>query len=279
MDVVGILRQYGIRPSKGLGQNFLISEGVLDRIVASAELGPGDVVLEVGPGLGLMTRRLAEACRGVVAVELDGRMVAILAERLGDLGNVHVVEADILAVDPAETVAACLGLGAAPQFKVVANLPYYITSAALRHLLEGSQRPTLMTVMVQREVAGRLVAAPGGLSVLAVSVQVYGQPEIVARVPAGAFYPAPKVDSAVVRVRVYDEPLVPAAVREQFFRVVRAGFGQKRKQLANSLGAGLALGRAAAAAALGGAGIDPSRRAQTLSVAEWLRLTEVLGEG
>lgn len=279
MDVVGILRQYGIRPSKGLGQNFLISERVLERIVASAELGLGDVVLEVGPGLGLMTRRLAEACRGVVAVELDGRMVAILAERLADLGNVHVVEADILSVDPAETVAAELGLGAAPAYKVVANLPYYITSAALRHLLEGSQRPTLMTVMVQREVAGRLVAAPGGLSVLAVSVQVYGQPEIVARVPAGAFYPAPKVDSAVVRVRVYDEPLVPAGLRERFFRVVRAGFGQKRKQLANSLGAGLALGRAAAAAALAGAGIDPSRRAQTLSVAEWLRLTEVLGEG
>ena len=281
MDVVGLLKQYGIRPSKGLGQHFLVSEEVLDEVVAASELGAEDVVLEVGPGLGLMTQRLAAACRAVVAVELDRRMVAILAERLAHLDNVHLVEEDILAIDPAATVAGRLGLeaGAPPPYKVVANLPYYITSAALRHLLDRPWRPTLLTVMVQREVAQRLVAGPGQMSLLAVSVQAYGRPEMVAQVPAGAFYPAPKVDSAVVRVRVYEEPLVPEALRQGFFRLVRAGFAQKRKMLANSLGAGLALGREPVEAALARAGIDPRRRAQTLSVADWLRLAEVQAAG
>ncbi len=272
MDVAAILKQYGIRPSKGLGQNFLVSDGVLDRIVAASDLAADDVLLEVGPGLGLMTRRLAERCRAVVAVELDRRMVAILGERLADLPNVHVVQGDILELDPCATVAAGLGLDpAAPlAYKVVANLPYYITSAALRHLLEPPGRPTLMTVMVQWEVAQRLVASPGQMSLLAVSVQVYGQPEVVARVPAESFYPPPSVDSAVVRIRVHPQPQVPAERSASFFRAVRAGYGQKRKTLQNSLSAGLALGREETAAALARAGVDASRRAQTLSIAEWL---------
>ena len=277
MDVPRILREYGVRPSKGLGQNFLVSEGVLDRIVAASELGPDDLVLEVGPGLGLMTRRLAEAARAVVAVELDRRMVAILAERLADLANVHVVQADILEVDPARTVAGAIGAAVEGlEYKVVANLPYYITSAALRHLLEGFRRPTLLTVMVQREVAQRIVAGPGDMSLLSLSVQVYGRPEVVARVPAGAFYPPPKVDSAVVRIRVYEEPLAPEEALERLFRVARAGFEQKRKQLVNSLSANLRLSREAATEALARAGIAPTARPQTLSVADWLRLAEAL---
>jgi len=282
VDVARLLREHGIRPSRGLGQNFLVSDGVLEKVVAASELSPTDVVLEVGPGPGLMTRRLAERCRAVVAVELDGRMIDILADRLGDLPNVHVVQGDILALDPAETVAAGLGsLGipaesASPCYKVVANLPYYITSAALRHLLEPAGRPALMTVMVQWEVARRLVAVPGALSLLAVSVQTYGEPEIVARVPAGAFYPPPSVDSAIVRVQVYQSPLVPDEDAAAFFRIVRAGFGQKRKTLQNSLSAGLGLHRDDVAAALARAGIDPGRRAQTLAIAEWLALEKAL---
>lgn len=277
MDIGKILREYGVRPSKGLAQNFLVSEGVLDKIVAASELDPADVVLEVGPGLGLMTRRLAEAARAVVAIELDRRMIAILSDRLADLPNVHIVEADILAVEPAEVIAERLGEGASGSpYKVVANLPYYITSAALRHLLESSRRPQSLTVMVQREVAQRIAAEPGAMSLLALSVQVYGRPEIVARVPAGAFYPPPKVDSAVVRVRVYDEPVAPEALRERLFRVARAGFEQKRKQLINSLSANLRLPREAVVEGLTRASIAPTARPQTLSVEDWLRLAEAL---
>lgn len=277
MDVARILREYGVRPSKGLGQNFLVSEGVLDRIVASADLGPDDLVLEVGPGLGLMTRRLAEAACAVVAVELDRRMVAILSERLADLPNVHVVQADILEIDPAEAVAEATGSAVEGlAFKVVANLPYYITSAALRHLLEGSRRPALLTVMVQREVAQRIVAEPGGMSLLSLAVQVYGRPTVVARVPAGAFYPPPKVDSAVVRIDVYEEPVAPEETIARLFWVARAGFAQKRKQLANSLSANLRLPRDVVVEALASAGLDPSARPQTLAVADWLRLAESL---
>jgi 16S rRNA (adenine1518-N6/adenine1519-N6)-dimethyltransferase len=257
-----ILRRHGLRPEKALGQNFLVDRRALERIVEAAELGPADTVLEVGPGVGQLTRLLAEAAGRVIAVELDPRMVAVLRQELAGRANVAIIEADILAVDPGTLVAG-------EPYKVVANLPYYITSAAVRHLLETQPPPRRLVLTVQREVADRMTAGPGDMSLLAVSVQFYGRPRRVARIRAGAFYPAPKVDSAVVRIDVYPEPPVQVPDRQWFFEVARAGFGQRRKQLRNSLSAGLHVGTGVVEEALRRAGIDPKRRAETLSLEEW----------
>jgi len=256
------LDRHDLRPSKGLGQHFLTDPVALERIVAAAELSEQDWVLEIGPGLGHLTRKLVERAGQVVAVELDPAMVAALTEELGDCPNLRIVPGDILELDVVELMEG-------HPFKVVANLPYYITSAVLRYLLEATLRPTLIVVTVQREVAQRIVAGPGEMSLLAVSVQFYGRPRIVARVPAGAFYPPPKVESAVVRIDLYPQPPLEVEDVEGFFRVVQAGFGQRRKQLKNALAHGLGCPVDAVAAALQRAGVDPRRRAQTLSVGEW----------
>jgi 16S rRNA (adenine1518-N6/adenine1519-N6)-dimethyltransferase len=262
--IAALLRAHGLRPRKDLGQNFLTDPGVLRRITAAADLSPDDAVIEVGAGLGTLTRLLAGQAGRVVAVEIDERLVGILREQVADLPNVEVLHGDVLQVSD---------FGFPPRtYKVVGNLPYYITSAILRHFLERECRPRLIVVTVQREVAERIVAQPGEMSLLAVSVQFYGQPRIVARIKAGAFYPPPKVDSAVVRIEVGEQPAVvlPAGVDEAtFFRVVRAGFGQKRKMLRNSLSAGLALPPPRVEQALAQAGIDARRRAETLSLGEW----------
>jgi len=256
----------------------LIDPAALSRIVAAADLSPDDIVLEVGPGPGGLTERLLEQAGRVVAVELDSAMVLLLRERLGGDRRLSIVEGDILQLSPTDLTGLTAPSDGAPHrlYKVVANLPYYITSAVLRHLNESPLRPCLAVFTVQREVAARLVAAPGKMSVLAVSVQLYGKPRVVARVPAGAFYPRPKVDSAVVRIDYFDTlPLSEEAI-ESFFRVVRAGFGQRRKQLHNALSAGLALPDAFVRAALEQADIDPRARAETLSVAQWIALFQAL---
>lgn len=272
------MKRYGVRPRKGLGQHFLVSRTHLARIVAAAEIGPEDTVLEVGPGLGVLTDSLAARANRVVAVEIDPSMRAILAKTLRGHENVEVVPADILKADPAALIdAPSQASGRLAHYKVVANLPYNITSAVLRHLLEARVQPERAVVMVQREVADRITAGPGDMSILAVSVQFYAAPAQVTTVPAGAFYPRPKVDSAVLRLDVYDEPPVQVSDAKLFFRVVRAGFGQKRKQLRNSLAAGLAVSRDDAGQVLVAAGIDPSRRAQTLTLEEWARLTAEVG--
>ena len=278
MDVVSVLRRHGIQPSKGLGQNFLIDERILDRILEASDVQAEDVVLEVGPGIGLLTRRLAERASQVVAVELDRKMVAVLGDSLKGFDNVHVITADILAIDPIHELLTALGLDRDTRlsYKVVANLPYYITSAVLRHLLAASQRPGEMVVMVQREVAERIVADPGKLSLLALSVQVYGQPRIVSRVPAESFYPKPKIDSAILHVAMHAEPRVAADMLPLFFRVARAAFGQKRKQIHNSLTHNLHLPREVILAALETADIAPQRRAQALVVEEWVALARAL---
>jgi 16S rRNA (adenine1518-N6/adenine1519-N6)-dimethyltransferase len=277
VDVRSLLDRYDIRPSKGLGQSFLVAEWAYERILEAARLTPDDVVLEVGPGLGTLTSRLAEQARQVIAVELDARMVAILEDTLAGLANVTVHQGDILETDLAALLAPWVGgdQGAA-HYKVVANLPYYITSRALRHLLTAAVRPQRMVLMVQREVADRIVAAPGEMSLLAVSVQVFGAAERVCRVPANAFFPRPKVDSAVLAVELHPAPLVPQALLEPLFRVARAGFQQKRKQLHNSLAANLGLGRETVERALEQAGISPSIRPQSLAVEDWARLAAAL---
>jgi 16S rRNA (adenine1518-N6/adenine1519-N6)-dimethyltransferase len=274
-----LLREHGIRPRKGLGQNFLVDPAALKRIVAAADLSSGDIVLEVGPGLGGLTRLLAAEAGHVVAVELDAQLAEALREILGDLSNVTIVYGDILALSPAALIAdatrRCTGeatlrpYAAGFQYKVVANLPYYITSAILRHLLEATYPPQVTVITVQREVAQRILASPGDMSLLAVSVQFYGQPRMVARIPAGAFYPTPKVDSAIVRIDRHERPPVDIEDVAGFFQVVRAGFGQRRKQLHNALAAGLELPGREVEMALERAGIERRRRAETLSLTEW----------
>lgn len=273
LDVAGLLRRYGLRPDKRLGQNFLVDTTTLQRVVEVAGVLPEDTVLEIGPGLGSLTCFLAEAARRVVAVELDAGLLAPLRETIAAYQNVELVQGDILALDPAKLMAAPGASDAAP-YLVVANIPYYITSALIRHLLETGRKPERLVLTVQREVAERISASPGEMSMLALSVQVYGDPKIVLRIPAGAFYPAPKVDSAVVRVDLYPEPRIPSSLLDTFFRLAKAGFSQKRKTLRNSLSAGLHRTPAQAADILQTAGIDPQRRAETLSLEEWARLVQ-----
>jgi 16S rRNA (adenine1518-N6/adenine1519-N6)-dimethyltransferase len=271
LDVPGLLRQYSLRSHKGLGQNFLQDESALRKIVAAADLGPADAVLEIGPGLGSLTRHLSLAARSVTAVELDQNLFPALNTILAPYPNVRLVQGDILALDPADLMDT-------PGYLVVANIPYYITSAVIRHLLAKSPHgknqpsPRRIVLTVQKEVAERICAGPGRMSLLALSVQVYGKPEVVATIPAGAFYPVPKVDSAVVRIDIYPEPVIPGQLLETFFRLAKAGFGQKRKTLRNSLAS--LLGREKAESLLSAAGIDPQRRAETLSLEEWRKISK-----
>jgi 16S rRNA (adenine1518-N6/adenine1519-N6)-dimethyltransferase len=282
-SIPALLRAHGLHPRKSLGQNFLVDPVALGRIVAAAELSSDDVVVEVGAGLGTLTRPLAARAGHVIALELDGRLVEILREQLADLPNVEIVHGDVLQFSGSASLRGRTLTNR--NYKVVSNLPYQITSAVLRHFLEKEPRPRLMVVTVQREVAERIVAGPGKMSLLAVSVQFYGQPRLVARIPAGAFYPPPQVDSAVVRIDVGERPA--AWLEEEadagrideaaFFRVVRAGFSQKRKTLRNSLSAGLGLSPALVEEALGQAGVKPQRRAETLSLLEWAHVVKMLG--
>jgi 16S rRNA (adenine1518-N6/adenine1519-N6)-dimethyltransferase len=268
LDVRSLLREFDLRAKKSLGQNWLVDESTLTRIAAAAELSHDDTVLEIGPGLGSLTRHLAEQAGRVVAVELDAALIPPLRRVLADYPNVAIVQGDILQFDLSTLVA--------PNYKVVANLPYYITSAVIRHLLEADVRPSLIVLTVQLEVAQRITAAPGKLSLLAVSVQFYGRPSIVAHIKAGSFYPAPQVDSAVVRIEPYDHPAVDVADRDEFFAIVKAGFSHKRKQLHNAFAAGLARPQADIAAALERAGVDGRRRAETLTLHEWAAVTQTL---
>ncbi len=260
-----------VHPRKRLGQHFLRDPHHLARIADAADLGPGDVVLEIGPGTGTLTEVLLRRGATVVAVELDERLVSLLREKFAGVDRFHLIPGDILDIAPDAVVEHALGIQG--PYKVVANLPYYITSAIMRHLLEAKHPPTLVVVTVQEEVGRRMCASPPHMSLLAVSVQFYGRPRIVHRIPRGAFYPVPKVNSAVVRIDVYEQPVVDVPDRDTFFRVVKAGFGQRRKQLVNALAAGLGMSKATARALLQTSRIDPRRRAETLSLEEWARLS------
>ena len=270
-----LLQKYNLRPRKGLGQNFLSDPHHLSKIVEAAELSADDTVLEIGPGPGVLTRLLAEQAGHVIAVELDPAMVHLLQSEYGDYPNLTILHADILKTQITSQLLSQPTTQPTP-YKVVANLPYYITSAVVRHLLESDPQPSRLVITVQKEVAQRIVAEPGDMSVLAVSVQFYGQPKLIHHIPAGAFYPPPKVDSAVVCIDTYAQPPANVPDIEFFFQVVKAGFSQKRKQLKNTLAGGLRQPTAVVIHALKQAGIDPTRRAQTLSVAEWAKLSEVL---
>jgi 16S rRNA (adenine1518-N6/adenine1519-N6)-dimethyltransferase len=258
-----------LRLRKSLGQHLLVSPGVLDEIVRSAEITPDDLVVEVGPGTGLLTARLAGAAREVVAVELDPAMAQRTRHAIGEQNSVSVIEGDILKQDPS-------ALTAGRPYLVVANLPYNIASPTVRMFLEGTHAPRRMVITVQREVAQEMCAPPGQLGMLGLSVQVYASARIVRRVAPGSFRPPPKVESAVVRLEVLDQPLIRRDALKGFFRVARAGFSTPRKQLRNSLARGLDIASTEIERLLNEAGIDPTRRPQTLTISEWGKLTDLV---
>lgn len=270
LHVHELLRKYGLRPDKRLGQNFLVDPSALEQVVGAADPAAQDMVLEVGPGLGSLTRLLAERVSKVVAVEIDARLLPALQAVLEPYPNVQIIAQDILAFHPAQA-------GLEPGYLVVANIPYYITSALIRHLLEAEVKPKRIVLTVQREVAERITAGPGDMSLLALSVQVYGRAEITTHIPAGAFYPVPNVDSAVVRVDLYPSARLPVGQLDVFFQLAKAGFSQKRKTLRNALAGGLHWSPGQIAQLLESASIDPQRRAESLSLQEWEQITRLYG--
>jgi len=268
-----LLRQFDLKARKRLGQHFLIDGEVLSLIVGTAELTPDDVIVEVGPGLGILTKELARRAGWVIAIELDDKLAALLQQTLASFDNVTIINDDVLRIEPEDLVK-----GREVGYKVVANLPYYITSPVLRHFLEASAKPQTMIVMVQKEVAEAIAAKPGQMSLLSVSVQFYGEPRIISYVPSQCFYPAPEVDSAILRIDLYPQPPVAIADEGSFFELVRAGFAAPRKQLVNSLAQGLGLSKAEVLPLLERANIESRRRAETLTLEEWARLRQIFEE-
>ena len=302
------LRSLSTRAIKRLGQHFLVDPDVLETIVSASELELADTVVEVGPGLGVLTEELVSRAGKVVAIEVDSKLAAALSQRFSNIPQLTVLNANVLDLNPCELVGnqgykgvfantdrhseqseesqdPSLSLRVTNKhsgykvkhsdYKVIANLPYYIASPILRHFLEASLKPSLMVVMVQKEVGQSIVARPGAMSLLGISVQLYGNPTIVDYVPARSFYPQPKVDSAIVRIDVYPTPAVDVENIDGFFEVVKAGFSTPRKQLRNALSIGLQLPPAEAVEILGRAGIAPERRPQTLSLEEWAEVYRI----
>ncbi|HLG91233.1 MAG TPA: 16S rRNA (adenine(1518)-N(6)/adenine(1519)-N(6))-dimethyltransferase RsmA [Candidatus Saccharimonadales bacterium] len=252
-------------PKKSLGQHWLKDEATLQAICASAELTPKDTVLEIGPGFGSLTGHLVKRAKQVIAVELDGSLAASLPERF-NAQNLEVLQADILKFD----------LNRLPRdYKVVANIPYYLTSNLLRVLSESVNPPATMTILVQKEVAERICANPGQMSVLAVSVQLFYKCSLGTEVPARLFTPPPKVDSQVVLLKRRPQPLFPDLEKAKFFQIVKAGFSERRKKLRSSLAGGLSIPKGQADEMLKKAGIDGNLRAQELPLEQWHDITRV----
>jgi 16S rRNA (adenine1518-N6/adenine1519-N6)-dimethyltransferase len=268
LHLPSLLRAHGLKPNKGLGQNFLLDESMLQAIVRSADIPSGVTVLEVGAGVGSLTRRLASSAQRVVAVELDSSLFPILCDVMAPWQNVQLIQGDILQQD----IKVLMG---ADKYLVVANIPYYITAALIRFLLENENKPSRLVLTVQKEVAERICACPGEMSLLSLSVQVYGSALPVLHIPAEAFYPVPKVDSTTLRIDLYPQPLINPHKLDMFFTLVRAGFSQKRKMLRNSLAAGLKQNPLEIDKLLDRAGIDSKRRAETLSISEWAAITDI----
>jgi 16S rRNA (adenine1518-N6/adenine1519-N6)-dimethyltransferase len=267
------LRRHGVRAATSLGQRFLVDRGVLASIVEAAELRPDDDVLEVGPGPGVLTAALAERVRSVTAVEIDARMVAVLEETLAARRNVHVVRADALMVD-------LFGLGPRPPTRIVANLPYQITTPLLERFLVDERRPPLVVVLVQHEVARRICATSRDArerGYLSVFVQSFAEARIVRRVPARAFRPPPRVESAVVVLRSRARPAFAPLDQTTFLRLVSDAFRHRRKQLRSALGHEAGIDRARATEVLASAGIAPQRRPEELSLDEWISLARAVG--
>ena len=261
-----ILKKHNLVPDKSLGQNFLTDPAILEKITGIAGVTDKDTVLEIGAGLGHLTAQLANSAEQVVAVELDERFIPVLEENLVEYENIKIIQGDILSLKIQDLVQE-------NNYLVVANIPYYITSRIIRNLLESELKPNRIILTIQHEVAQRVCAKTGKMSLLSLSVLMYGEPSLEMRIPAGAFFPAPKVDSAVVLLNLHSEPLLAGKLRVKFFKIIKAGFLHKRKTLRNSLSKGLAWAPLEVEKMLQEASIDPQRRAETLSMSEWLELT------
>lgn len=276
--IQGLLKAHGLRPNKALGQNFLADLNTIKRIIRAAEIAPGDVALEIGPGLGSLTQGLLEAGAGVIAIEKDAGLVRVLRELFASHPEVEIVHGDALKTDLADLVhryTASSSPGVSPgSVKVVANLPYYITSPLLLHLLESDLAFERAVVMIQKEVAQRLIARPGtkDYGALTVAVQYRAEVELAGSVPPTVFVPAPAVTSEIVVLRPLRQRL---AVGSSFFALVKAAFVQRRKTLRNAL-RGLGLDAGAVEATLKEAGISGERRGETLSVAEFAKLSQAV---
>ena len=261
------MTELGIRPNKGLGQHFLFERGLVERMVRQAGVDEDDTVLEIGPGLGILTSELLRKAGRVVAVELDRSLAAHLRAAFGDMPNFELVNGNALSRSSDDLMPP------GEPFDVVANLPDSVGTAILRHLLEQPRKPRRLTVMLQKEVAERLVAQPPDMTILSVATQFFAEPRLAFVVSPEVFIPPPKVESAVVILDVYDELPLPARDQPLLFKIVNAGFRQKRKQVANSIADVLRLPKNEVAAWLEASGVDPTRRAETLAVEEWVTLT------
>ncbi len=272
-----ILKEYGVRLKKRLGQNFLLDEETLTAIVRAARLSKDELVIEIGAGIGILTERLAHLAEKVVAIELDERLCAILRDRLVKLNNVEIIQADILKVDLEKSLDI---QSPSASIKVVANLPYYITTPTIMHLLKQKSIIGLLIIMVQKEVAERIAAKPGTrkYGALSIACQYHCEVELIGWVPKRAFFPEPKVDSALLRMMVLKGPRAMVEDEDFFFSLVRASFGQRRKTLENALlgDRNLGFGREKLRRWLKEAGIDGRRRAETLSIEEFARLSNAL---
>lgn len=276
-----ILREHGVWLKKGWGQNFLKDEEVLERIVQAAGLNKDDLVLEIGAGTGILTEKLAESAFGVIAIEFDERLCDILRERLANFDNVAIVQDDILKIDLREVLKVFdFHPSTFNSVKVIGNLPYYITTPIIFHLLKQKSLLSLLIIMVQREVAERMAAAPGGkdYGVLTLACQYHAEVEVITRVGRESFFPPPEVDSALVRMRILKEPRVKVEDEKLFFSLIKASFGQRRKTLENALLSDRYLGlkRKELRRTLGEAGIEGRRRGETLSLEEFARLSNIL---
>ncbi len=261
-----LLSKYETRPSKGLGQNFLIDKKVLKRIIESADIKPNDIILEVGPGAGTLTQELARKAKKVIAVEKDRTMIEILKETLKDFNNVEVVQGDILKLN--------LEHYTLNPYKIIANIPYYLTSPLIRKFLEEKNQPQEMILMLQKEVAQRICAKPPQMSLLAVSVQFYAEPKIISYVSKNCFWPPPKVDSAIIKIKPQINTEKKQIDADLFFKIVKAGFSQPRKQLAGNLSKILKIDKEKTTAWLLKNNIKPNQRAETLNVEDWIRLAK-----
>lgn len=268
-----IIEKHGFRFSKSLGQNFLIDGNIIDKIIEGSNINAGDGIIEIGPGIGTLTQKLCENAEKVVAIELDNNLLPILEETLGDYNNVEIIHGDVLKVDLHQLIREKLE---DRMVKVVANLPYYITTPIIMKLLEEKLDIDKIVVMVQKEVAFRMKALPGNkdYGALSVAVQYYSKPEIIVDVPQNVFMPRPNVDSAVIMLDVYKAPAVQVKEQKLFFRVVKAAFGKRRKTLLNALANSIDLKKEEIEAVLKRSEIDPMRRGETLDIAEFARISD-----
>ncbi|MCM1262032.1 MAG: 16S rRNA (adenine(1518)-N(6)/adenine(1519)-N(6))-dimethyltransferase RsmA [Butyrivibrio sp.] len=276
-NTIEILQKYDFNFRKKFGQNFLIDGNILEKIVDAAQIEETDCVLEIGPGIGTMTQYLAERAQSVVAVEIDANLIPILQDTLSSYNNVTVINSDILKVDIHSIVEE---QNAGNPIKIVANLPYYITTPIIMSLLEKHVKLQSITIMVQKEVADRMQAGPGtkDYGALSLAVQYYTKPEVITSVPASCFMPRPNVDSTVIKLVRYEKPPVEALDEEYLFAVIRASFNQRRKTLINGLAnaAGLNISKEAAAAAIGQIGLSAQIRGEALTLEQFTELSNCL---